>query len=107
MTAGNILIGGVIGLAVDAASGAMSRYPEMVTVALPPERFASEAERDAFFASRSAEVRRVYAERIQSEMRSCSTVGQKTCGPRLTAIEAERDAELARLDAQRLGARQS
>ncbi len=36
MTAGNILVGGVIGLAVDAASGASARYPETITVALPP-----------------------------------------------------------------------
>ena len=36
MTAGNILVGGVIGLGVDAASGAMNKYtPETSIVMLP------------------------------------------------------------------------
>ena len=34
MTAGNILVGGVIGLGVDAASGAMNRYTENNQIAL-------------------------------------------------------------------------
>jgi len=33
-TAGNILLGGVIGLGVDAASGALYKYPDTVTVTL-------------------------------------------------------------------------
>ena len=37
MTAGNIILGGVIGIAVDAASGAYARYPETATVNLPPQ----------------------------------------------------------------------
>lgn len=35
-TAGNVLIGGVIGIAVDAASGAMHKYPQSVLVPLQP-----------------------------------------------------------------------
>jgi hypothetical protein len=37
MAAGNILAGGVIGLGVDAASGAMHKYPDIVTVAMMPD----------------------------------------------------------------------
>jgi hypothetical protein len=37
MTAGNVVFGGVIGLGVDAVSGAMNKYPDMVTVAMSPE----------------------------------------------------------------------
>ncbi len=37
MSLGNILLGGVIGVAVDAASGALGRYPDSVQVKLPPE----------------------------------------------------------------------
>lgn len=36
MTAGNILVGGVIGLGVDAASGAMNHYDASVEVAMSP-----------------------------------------------------------------------
>jgi hypothetical protein len=34
MTAGNILVGGAIGLAVDAATGAMHQYPQNVSMSL-------------------------------------------------------------------------
>jgi hypothetical protein len=37
MTAGNVVFGGLIGLGVDAASGAMNKYPDMVTVAMTPD----------------------------------------------------------------------
>jgi hypothetical protein len=37
MTAGNVIFGGVIGLGVDAASGAMNKYPDIVTVAMTPD----------------------------------------------------------------------
>src|SRR3546814_10177833 len=42
MTFGNILFGGIIGVAVDASSGAMNQYPSSVTIALVPESFRSE-----------------------------------------------------------------
>jgi len=35
MAAGNLLFGGVIGLGIDAASGAMNQYPPNVAVSLP------------------------------------------------------------------------
>jgi hypothetical protein len=37
MAAGNVLLGGIIGLGVDAASGAMNKYPDLVTVAMTPD----------------------------------------------------------------------
>lgn len=37
MTMGNLLVGGLIGIAVDAASGAAFKYPDNVTVLLRPE----------------------------------------------------------------------
>lgn len=36
MTAGNILVGGVVGLAVDASSGAMNKYEPQVQIAMNP-----------------------------------------------------------------------
>lgn len=36
MTAGNILVGGVVGLGVDAASGAMNKYAEQTQIAMMP-----------------------------------------------------------------------
>jgi len=37
MAAGNVILGGVVGLGVDAMSGAMHKYPDMVTVAMTPD----------------------------------------------------------------------
>jgi hypothetical protein len=37
MAAGNVILGGVIGLGVDAATGAMNKYPDLVTVAMTPD----------------------------------------------------------------------
>lgn len=37
MAAGNVVFGGIIGLGVDAASGAMNKYPDIVTVAMTPD----------------------------------------------------------------------
>jgi hypothetical protein len=36
MTAGNIIVGGVVGLAVDAGSGAMNQYEPQIQVAMNP-----------------------------------------------------------------------
>lgn len=36
MTAGNLLVGGAVGLAVDAASGAMNKYTEVNQIAMVP-----------------------------------------------------------------------
>lgn len=49
MTFGNILIGGIIGVGIDAASGAMHYYPDSIEVFLVPNSFATTQERDAFF----------------------------------------------------------
>jgi hypothetical protein len=38
MAAGNVVFGGLLGLGVDAATGAMNKYPDMVTVAMAPDQ---------------------------------------------------------------------
>lgn len=38
MTAGNVVFGGIIGLGVDAATGAMNKYANQVTVAMIPDQ---------------------------------------------------------------------
>lgn len=43
MTAGNLILGGVIGLGVDAATGAMNDYPEQITVTLTPDQMITPA----------------------------------------------------------------
>ena len=99
MTFGNIILGGFIGLGVDAASGAMHHYPPNVMVILPPERFVSAAARDAFFDRQ--------ANRIEAEAKAAIVAVKKACDADdackapIKAVEAARDAKLQALEAQR------
>ena len=104
MTLGNVLLGGLIGLAVDAASGAMGTYPANVTVVLAPDRFDDAAQRDAFYAGRMDEVRRLFEERIAVIRRNCTPGAPGTCEDQVSTLAAERDAELGKLEGQRAAA---
>ncbi|NIV75241.1 MAG: hypothetical protein GWN37_10485 [Gammaproteobacteria bacterium] len=45
-TFGNLLLGGVVGVAIDAASGAAQKYPPQIIVWLEPVEWESEAQRE-------------------------------------------------------------
>lgn len=105
MTAGNLLLGGVIGLAVDAASGAMGRYQETVTVSLPAEDYTSEMLRDEAFREQAVNVRRNFQDRAALILGQCPTETLASCEARARELDAERDAELSRLEQLRNSAR--
>jgi len=94
MTFGNIIFGGLIGIVVDAASGAMHQYPAMVTITLEPEFFASAADRDAFFDKLRAELNREVAEVKDRTEKMC----RDNCASQLAAIEAGTRAKMAEID---------
>jgi hypothetical protein len=102
MTVGNVLLGGLIGFGIDAASGALSYYPASLTLALPPETFATEQSRESFFSQRQAETRRIFDERIRAVDTGCGPGERAACNERMQALSRERDEELARLNALRL-----
>lgn len=102
MTVGNVLLGGLIGFGIDAASGALSYYPSSLTLSLPPETFASEQSRESFFTQRAAETRRIFDERIRAVDTGCGPGERPACTERMQALGRERDEELARLNALRL-----
>lgn len=104
-TLGNILLGGVIGIVVDASSGAMGRYPETVTISLPAEAYGSEQGRDAAFLGQVANVRQSYQERLAVIRGQCGSDTKLQCDARVHDLEVERDAELARLEQLRSTAR--
>lgn len=53
-TLGNILLGGGVGIIIDAASGAAQRYPDSIKVFLQPLQFASAAAETQWNAAKSA-----------------------------------------------------
>jgi hypothetical protein len=71
-TFGNILLGGLIGFAVDAASGAMREYPQFITLTLVPDEFASAEERERYVDERLA--------RFDTEAVKASALLDKDCG---------------------------
>ena len=104
MTFGNIIFGGIIGVGVDAASGAMHEYPESVTVILSPKTFSTSSDRDDFFARQRARIVREAAAASAQLENSCDQNTQD-CEALAGAIDNARDAELRELERQRKATR--
>lgn len=105
MTFGNLLFGGLIGVAVDAGSGAMHEYASSVTVILPPEEFPSEADRDAFYDRIIAGVRTQAADASEKVMDQCKPGNEANCKEALAEVEAERDRVVEEYETKRARAR--
>ena len=101
MTFGNIIFGGIIGVAVDAASGAMHEYPPMITITMLPEAFATAADRDAFF-DRMKTTLLQEADEVRARIKAiCKT----DCDEQLRAVDAGTEAKLAEIERLRAAAR--
>ncbi|MCA3339994.1 MAG: hypothetical protein INF90_15865 [Roseomonas sp.] len=87
MTAGNILIGGVVGLAADLASGAAVTYPDSIKVVLWPASFPSADERTAFYEARRAEARADFQQRYDKARGACGGRMDQNCQQRLTELQ--------------------
>lgn len=98
MTFGNILFGGLIGVAIDAGSGAMNKYPSSVTLVLPPKSFPTETDRDQFYDGVVARVRQEADVAIKHVRDTCA---DGTCDDAVKAIETKRDSEIAELNLKR------
>ncbi len=101
MTLGNILIGGIIGVAIDAGTGAMNEYPPMVSVALSPNKFNSLAERDSFFDNRRNALLSQYDELAKNIEKNCAN---ESCEQQLKAVEEEKNLLLVKIEKQRTAA---
>jgi hypothetical protein len=100
MTFGNIIFGGLIGVAVDAASGAMNKYPPMVTLTLIPAEFKTSKDRDAFFDAMKAEFNQE-AEKVEQRIRDqCKSTND--CESQMKAAKAAEEARLADIEKRRL-----
>ncbi|HEY3178103.1 MAG TPA: hypothetical protein VGL25_04410 [Casimicrobiaceae bacterium] len=102
VTFGNILFGGLIGIVVDAASGAMHQYPTMITIQLIPEQCPTVSERDAFFDKMKATLLVEVAEVKERIGKSCredqfqSQLGAADAGAKAKLAEIEQKRALAK-----------
>jgi len=99
MTFGNILFGGLIGVAIDAGSGAMNNYEPSVTLTLIPSSFGSDAQRDAFFENMKAQLTTQSDQVVERIKKKCSG---SACDAQLKAAASARQAKLAEIETKRL-----
>ena len=97
-TVGNVLIGGLIGVAIDAGSGAINQYEADVVVKLQPESFAGGDQRDAFFDDWRLRVIDE-TDRVKKETRQSCPASQ--CDSLLAKVDTEREAALAQIEEMR------
>jgi hypothetical protein len=105
MTLGNLLVGGVIGIAVDAASGAMGTYPGNIHVVMAPDQALlsrrREEEEDRRRSVNADADARIAAIRDACEPRRRPRQAAGTCDAEVTSVNASRDEQLRALEAQR------
>ncbi len=101
---GNILLGGVVGIAVDLVRGAGQKFPPQLTVILEPEQFASPAARDEWFNGRKKKIDEKWDEVVKEIKTSCADE-VSGCEGALEKAENQRAKELEQVEERRLGAR--
>ena len=104
-TVGNILVGGLVGIAVDAASGANNKYPDRVMVVLTPSSFPNDAARDAHFAAIRTRLEQGSEAEIKLINSRCSSTNREICTIEVKQLTDARDKALADLDRKRLAAK--
>jgi hypothetical protein len=105
MTHGNILIGGAIGSAIDASSGALNKYGKLAPITLVPTRFATPEARDAFFDGLASSVRTAADADLGVARQSDVCRDAATCDTALKRRTEQRDAELDQIELKRRRAR--
>jgi len=76
-TLGNIILGGGIGIFVDAMSGAAQRYPDQIIVWMEPEKWGSEKERLAWINVKEAYEAELAAKQKELQQSSPTQFGGK------------------------------
>lgn len=104
-TIGNVLFGGLIGVAIDASSGANHRYPEYALLVLSPGEFPTETARDEYFARVREKIRSRADASIEKVKKECAPQAADLCATNVRKIEEARDQEYAEVELKRLGAK--
>jgi len=91
---GNLILGGLIGVAIDAASGSGQKYPESVELVLVPTSFPSVAARDAWYERQVQRVEDKYVQLADDMPSYCPQREAGTSGQAGTNCEAEIDEKI-------------
>lgn len=104
-TVGNVILGGFVGVAVDAASGANSEYPDEVKIVMLPKEFKNTQQRDEIYDKLKARITERTKKDVEEIFAQCNPDGQRQCKKEATEKEAAQDKELEELEAKRLNAK--
>lgn len=97
-TFGNILLGGVIGVVIDAGSGAIREYESEIYVKLTPDKFASQEDRESFLDKWRQDILRNSAKAKIVASKQCS---KEQCDEMLKRIDQETERALAVIETNR------
>ena len=98
---GNLIFGGVVGVAIDAARGAGQKYPAELTLVLEPESFDSVAARDAWYDARRRKIDEQWETAIQTIDNQCSRNMKDLCAEKKAEAEKLHAAEAEALEERR------
>jgi hypothetical protein len=110
MTFGNILVGGLIGLATDAITGSINKYDPILTIILIPEEFNSAEERDTFFDKLKSDVLAEFQKNIDRIYRTCakndinsgdSYNSLDNCEDQIKVLESAKEGRLIQIEKER------
>ena len=104
---GNVAFGllfGGIGLIVDAASGAMTKYPDSIQVTMVPANFTTEEQRDRFFDALVARHEAEFKEASEALETQCRAKGAELCGQAREKLKEAHEEALAVVEQQRQAA---
>ncbi|MCH9674513.1 MAG: hypothetical protein K0U93_23950 [Gammaproteobacteria bacterium] len=104
VTLGNILLGGFVGIAIDAGSGAMNEYPANVRIVLTPSVFPNQLARDVFYDKRRSETTQNFASVREKATEAC---GAEDCTEKLKKLNDAEAVQLNAIEQQRAAARVS
>ena len=97
-TLGNVIFGGIVGIVVDAGSGAMHQYQSEISMKLLPESFGSNASRDAYFNSWRNDLLS-QSEKTKAEITDKCPKGQ--CEKLLIAVDTKTREAMAEVETSR------
>jgi hypothetical protein len=102
MTFGNIILGGLIGVIVDAASGATAQYDPTVSIRMTPAEFDDPESRDKFF---ELQKETLISQTKLVKVRIANTCHSSDCDAQLRLAGEEEQRGLARIESMRKSAR--
>lgn len=101
---GNLIFGGIIGVAIDAARGAGMKYPSQITVLLDPESFKTTVERDDWYDKRQKVLEEKWGATITEIENQCEVNATEACDSRIKAAQELKAKELEEVEQRRASA---